>query len=222
MLFSTRHSERLLSAASRVFVRFASKKQGGSTSNGRDSNPKFLGLKAGTGQVRVEAIQLSPPPKQSRDSDAEAECCCVTSPGRVASCVAELAFDSATARATLGWSSVSPDRVPLTPCLSFLSCAACAAGQHPCAPARHQVPPGSRGWYGTHPSTLFCVVCAHCALSWERLVAGQGPHLVRPHPRNSPVQAQPGARTQAVVPRPSHCTRQRDRHSHRLRGHRAV
>jgi len=26
-------------------VRFASKKQGGSSSNGRDSNPKFLGLK---------------------------------------------------------------------------------------------------------------------------------------------------------------------------------
>ena len=54
MLFSTasRQSDRLLSAASRVFVRFASKKQGGSTSNGRDSNPKFLGLKAGSGQVR--------------------------------------------------------------------------------------------------------------------------------------------------------------------------
>ena len=54
MLFGTasRQSDRLLSAASRVFVRFASKKQGGSTSNGRDSNPKFLGLKAGSGQVR--------------------------------------------------------------------------------------------------------------------------------------------------------------------------
>ena len=55
MLFGTaasRQSDRLLSAASRLFVRFASKKQGGSTSNGRDSNPKFLGLKAGSGQVR--------------------------------------------------------------------------------------------------------------------------------------------------------------------------
>ena len=34
-----------------VFARFASKKQGGSSSNGRDSNPKFLGLKRGEGEV---------------------------------------------------------------------------------------------------------------------------------------------------------------------------
>lgn len=34
-----------------VFARFASKKQGGSSSNGRDSNPKFLGLKRGDGEV---------------------------------------------------------------------------------------------------------------------------------------------------------------------------
>ena len=34
-----------------IFVRFASKKQGGSSSNGRDSNPKFLGLKRGDGEV---------------------------------------------------------------------------------------------------------------------------------------------------------------------------
>jgi len=44
---------RQLPALARVFVRFASKKQGGSTSNGRDSNPKFLGLKAGGGEVRA-------------------------------------------------------------------------------------------------------------------------------------------------------------------------
>jgi len=159
MPFSSRHTDRLLSAASRVFVRFASKKQGGSTSNGRDSNPKFLGLKAGTGQVRVEAIQLSLPPKRSRDSDAEAECCCVTSPGRVASCVAELAFNSATRESNprLVFSFTGPRPTHSVSLLPL--CAACAAGQHPSAPARHQVPPGSRGWYGTHPSTLFSALC---------------------------------------------------------------
>ena len=46
-------AQRLFPALSRVFVRFASKKQGGSTSNGRDSCPKFLGLKAGGGEVRA-------------------------------------------------------------------------------------------------------------------------------------------------------------------------
>ncbi len=46
-------AQRLVPALSRVFVRFASKKQGGSTSNGRDSCPKFLGLKAGGGEVRA-------------------------------------------------------------------------------------------------------------------------------------------------------------------------
>ena len=45
-------SQRIFSAVSRVFVRFASKKQGGATTNGRDSKPKFLGLKAGGGEVR--------------------------------------------------------------------------------------------------------------------------------------------------------------------------
>ena len=34
-----------------IFARFASKKQGGSSNNGRDSNPKFLGLKKGNGEV---------------------------------------------------------------------------------------------------------------------------------------------------------------------------
>ena len=38
-------------ATQTIFVRFASKKQGGSSSNGRDSNPKFLGLKRGDGEV---------------------------------------------------------------------------------------------------------------------------------------------------------------------------
>ena len=38
-------------AAQTIFVRHASKKQGGSSSNGRDSNPKFLGLKRGDGEV---------------------------------------------------------------------------------------------------------------------------------------------------------------------------
>ena len=54
-------SARVFSAVSRVFVRFASKKQGGSTTNGRDSKPKFLGLKAGGGEVRPP-----PPPNASR------------------------------------------------------------------------------------------------------------------------------------------------------------
>jgi hypothetical protein len=52
MFLAAERSQRLLSAASRLFVRYASKKQGGSTSNGRDSAPKFLGLKAGGGEVR--------------------------------------------------------------------------------------------------------------------------------------------------------------------------
>lgn len=51
MLFSELRA-RAFAPLSRVFVRFASKKQGGSTSNGRDSNPKFLGLKAGGGEAR--------------------------------------------------------------------------------------------------------------------------------------------------------------------------
>jgi large subunit ribosomal protein L27 len=38
-------------AVNALFARFASKKQGGSSSNGRDSNPKFLGLKKGNGEV---------------------------------------------------------------------------------------------------------------------------------------------------------------------------
>ena len=38
-------------AAQTIFVRCAAKKQGGSSSNGRDSNPKFLGLKRGDGEV---------------------------------------------------------------------------------------------------------------------------------------------------------------------------
>ena len=42
MQVARQQSERLVSCASRVFVRWASKKQGGSTSNGRDSQPKFL------------------------------------------------------------------------------------------------------------------------------------------------------------------------------------
>merc|ERR1719352_716972 len=45
------------SAFSLVSVRFASKKQGGSSSNGRDSNPKFLGIKKYGGEhVRPGAI----------------------------------------------------------------------------------------------------------------------------------------------------------------------
>jgi large subunit ribosomal protein L27 len=55
MQVARQQSERLVSCASRVFVRWASKKQGGSTSNGRDSQPKFLGLKAGGGEVRARA-----------------------------------------------------------------------------------------------------------------------------------------------------------------------
>jgi large subunit ribosomal protein L27 len=38
-------------SVSAVFARFASKKQGGSSSNGRDSNAKYLGLKRGNGEV---------------------------------------------------------------------------------------------------------------------------------------------------------------------------
>lgn len=41
----------LARGAQSIFVRFASKKQGGSSNNGRDSNPKFLGLKRGHGEV---------------------------------------------------------------------------------------------------------------------------------------------------------------------------
>lgn len=48
-----------------VQTRHASKKQGGSTSNGRDSNPKFLGLKAGGGEARAQTSRrpaaASPP-----------------------------------------------------------------------------------------------------------------------------------------------------------------
>jgi len=38
-------AEVLGSASSLTFVRWATKKQGGSSNNGRDSNPKFLGIK---------------------------------------------------------------------------------------------------------------------------------------------------------------------------------
>ena len=41
------------------FQRWASKKQGGSTSNGRDSNPKYLGLKVGGGQARTLMVSFS-------------------------------------------------------------------------------------------------------------------------------------------------------------------
>ena len=51
-LFFTTDEDRAWRAATQtIFVRFASKKQGGSSSNGRDSNPKFLGLKRGDGEV---------------------------------------------------------------------------------------------------------------------------------------------------------------------------
>lgn len=53
-------SQRVFSAVSRVFVRFASKKQGGSTTNGRDSQPKFLGLKASGGEVRAPWLPTAP------------------------------------------------------------------------------------------------------------------------------------------------------------------
>ena len=53
-------SQRVFSAVSRVFVRFASKKQGGSTTNGRDSQPKFLGLKASGGEVRAPPLPTAP------------------------------------------------------------------------------------------------------------------------------------------------------------------
>jgi large subunit ribosomal protein L27 len=52
MFAAADRAQRILPSLSRLFVRFASKKQGGSTSNGRDSCPKFLGLKAGGGEVR--------------------------------------------------------------------------------------------------------------------------------------------------------------------------
>ena len=55
-------SQRVFSAVSRVFVRFASKKQGGSTTNGRDSQPKFLGLKASGGEVRLPRAPAAPRP----------------------------------------------------------------------------------------------------------------------------------------------------------------
>jgi large subunit ribosomal protein L27 len=35
-------------------IRFASKKQGGKSKNGRDSNPKYLGIKMTHGQVRTK------------------------------------------------------------------------------------------------------------------------------------------------------------------------
>jgi len=44
----------LLPPTCSLAVRFASKKQGGSTSNGRDSKPKFLGLKHFGGAVRAQ------------------------------------------------------------------------------------------------------------------------------------------------------------------------
>ena len=41
----------LLAAAGAGAIRFASKKAGGSTANGRDSNPKFLGIKKYGGEL---------------------------------------------------------------------------------------------------------------------------------------------------------------------------
>ena len=64
MQVARQQSERLVSCASRVFVRWASKKQGGSTSNGRDSQPKYLGLKAGGGEVRARAERTECPQHQ--------------------------------------------------------------------------------------------------------------------------------------------------------------
>ena len=63
-------SQRIFSAVSRVFVRFASKKQGGSTTNGRDSKPKFLGLKAGGGEVRARRPPSAPLRAPRRDGRA--------------------------------------------------------------------------------------------------------------------------------------------------------
>jgi len=58
MLFSRLATEswKVGPLASRICVRWASKKQGGSTSNGRDSCPKFLGLKASGGEVRLRPL----------------------------------------------------------------------------------------------------------------------------------------------------------------------
>ena len=61
--------QRLYTAVSRIFVRFASKKQGGSTSNGRDSCPKYLGLKAGGGEV-----------SRARRAELLRRACCTATP----------------------------------------------------------------------------------------------------------------------------------------------
>jgi hypothetical protein len=44
-------SKNFFRTQSTIFQRFASKKQGGKSKNGRDSNPKYLGMKMNHGQV---------------------------------------------------------------------------------------------------------------------------------------------------------------------------
>ena len=96
----------LLPPTCSLSVRFASKKQGGSTSNGRDSKPKFLGLKHFGGAVRAQAGSASGGERAG----------------------------GATVRGALQWCNAAPPRPPLLAGVAAPAPAS-AAQHHPAQPA---------------------------------------------------------------------------------------